>query len=205
MRKESLILWLILPALLASSIGNAAHTGKSHLADAKKRYPYNLLGEDFGVLNEQDLASNTCDAIPEPFGKKTFSATPYWQCFEAKEVSFLCDTDVSDDPHEGARSLIVMKIAGKKGNHEYLGRHPFDIKSCQRYRRRFKALSRRVAHICVSGAFHQKTTDDMGAQISYWDFDKYKTRRGCDSYFEGGCDLWYQKKHGCTPVQAPSE
>ena len=27
--------------------------------------------------------------------------------------------------------------------------------------------------------------------LSYWDFDKIKTVRGCDSYFVGDCDLKY--------------
>ncbi len=47
------------------------------------------------------------------------------------------------------------------------------------------------SHICVSGiqAVHGK--DDNGVDTTYWPFDKFKTKLGCNGYF-GLCDSKFQ-------------
>ena len=172
-----------------------------HLKSARHAYPYSLIGDDFGILTEEDLAANACTATPQPFSLDSTSF-PYWKCFKTKDVSFLCDSSGIPDPNDGVQGLIVLKVTSEKGNHEYLARRPWDIESCRSFGRRVAALTRNTSHVCLSGAFHRVETDDKGSPRSYWDFDKIKTVRGCDSYFVGDCDLKYQLKHGCKVVRA---
>ena len=43
-----------------------------------------LIGEDFGILNQDDLAIPTCWVHPKPFDESqesTVNSFPYWKCF----------------------------------------------------------------------------------------------------------------------------
>src|SRR4051794_5847714 len=94
----------------------------AQVADATPRfakYPYGLLGEDHGLLIEQDLAVNTCEAIPEPFSKSS-TAYPYWQCFKTGEISILCENPTySEDERAEA---VIMAVRAETGSliQEYL-------------------------------------------------------------------------------------
>ena len=167
---------------------------------AKLAYPHSLIGNGFGILTEEDLAANTCTATPEPFSQDSTSF-PYWQCFKTEHMSFLCDSSGVPDPNDGVQGLIVLRIASNEGNHEYLARRPWDIESCRRFGKRVAALTSNTSHVCLSGAFHRVEAGEKGSPLYYWDFDKIKTRHGCDSYFVGDCDLKYKIKHGCKTVQ----
>ena len=43
-------------------------------------------------------------------------------------------------------------------------------------------------YVCVSGAEASKEIKDAKT-IWVWIFCRYKTRKGCDSYFDGECDI----------------
>src|SRR4051794_7468672 len=105
----------------------------SPIQQARIKYPYSLIGDDFGILNEDDLAANTCDAIPQPFSYKSM-AFIYWECFQTHNVSFICDQgDGIPDPHEGLLAFIVLKVSGEDGEREYLARRPWPMKSCRKF------------------------------------------------------------------------
>ena len=44
-------------------------------------------------------------------------------------------------------------------------------------------------YLCISGEISSIKTDSNGRRRWVWIFDRYKTKKGCDSYFEGECDL----------------
>lgn len=171
-----------------------------HLLSAKLKFPYSLIGDDFGILNEQDLAANTCTAIPEPFSLKSI-AFPYWQCYATKDVSFECDSGGIPDPHEGMQGLIVIQVNSQNSGNDYVARRPWDISSCKEFRKRFLLLTKSTSQICISGSFMETTSKGKDEQVTSWVFDKYKTTKGCDSYFVGDCDLKYKIKHGCKVIQ----
>lgn len=184
------------------SISGCATTSPFHLLAAKTKHPYSLIGDDFGILDEQDLAANTCTAEPEPFST-TSTAFPYWRCFPTSEVRMICDEDGwIPEPFEGKQVLVVLRVDGRHGRHEYLARRPMGVASCYSFLVDFERLTKDTQHVCLSGAFHRTVPDDDDHPISYWDFDKYKTRKGCDSYFVGDCDLSFKIKNGCQVSRA---
>lgn len=186
--------------ILAMLFSATALGGEGLLAgnQAKSRHPHALLGSDFGVLSEDDLASQECVASPRPFsGSSRFSSYPYWQCFPTGTIRFLCE---EMDPAErgGERTVILAVIAsGVLGRQEYLSRAVMPLADCRRYRSDWLRISTGEEHACLSGSFNEPTKDARGIPVSYWTFDKVKTRRGCVSYFEGRCDLRHWIKLGC--------
>lgn len=152
---------------------------------AIKEYPFGLLGDDYGILNVKDLALNAQIAEPKPFSPESISY-PYWQCFESKKAAFLCDHSGIKDrqPNE---AFIVVAVSDANGIHEYLARLPMDLESCEKYQSEWSRLTRGESHVCLSGPFISSEVDSKGKSISSWVFDKYKTRKGCDSYFDGAC------------------
>jgi hypothetical protein len=172
------------------------------LASAKAKYPYTLLGDDFGILNESDLAANTCDAYPKLFSLGSNSL--YWRCFESNAVTFSCDSSGIADPNEGVMGLIVLNINNKNARHEYLGRRPWPIVDCREFGKKFASLTKHTRHVCISGSSPGKSTDPNDTQTTTWIFEKYKTSKGCESYFEGDCDLTRLIKRGCKPSPSAS-
>lgn len=53
----------------------------------RQKYPNILLTDDYGILNENDLASHTWDVKPAPFSIKKEHACNYWQCFPRDHIS----------------------------------------------------------------------------------------------------------------------
>ena len=161
------------------------------------KYPYGLLGDDHGLLTEQDLAVNTCDVIPEQFSP-TSKAYPYWQCFNTNQLSVLCENPIYAE--DLGTKAVIMAVRAKTGTsiQEYLSSRPISLKRCHGYQRDWQRLSRAEKYACVTGQLNGKGTDNEGAQVIYWIFDKFKTHRGCVSYFVGACNLAYQLRNGCV-------
>ncbi len=194
-KEVSALLMLVCPCVGTAETSKAVQA--KHLAAFTRDHPFGLLGEDFGILNENDLMVNECMAEPELFSSDVMSFS-YWQCFATKDVTYLCDHGGTQDLKEGIEALIVLEVAGKKNSHEYIARRPWDLKSCERFGREFRRLTRNTAHICISGSLiDDHEIDGQGVKHTSWVFDKFKTKKGCDSYFEGDCSLRYQHKHGC--------
>src|SRR3989338_2142108 len=96
-----------------------------------KKYPYAVLGNDFGILNEDDLAINSCDASPMPFGPNSISYS-YWQCFQTKDVSFVCDHGgIQDKRTKLIQAALIININDNGKQQEYISRRAIDLKDCQ--------------------------------------------------------------------------
>ncbi len=171
------------------------------LGAAKMKYPYSLIGKDFGILNETDLAANTCDTEPRPFSLE--SDSQYWHCFESKAVTFSCDSNGAADVNEGKMGLIVLSTKDKNEHHEYIARRPWKIEDCRDFERAFSDAISGSQHICISGSSPRKRTTPNDAKSITWIFEKFKTLRGCHSYFNGECDLNHLIKRGCKISQTP--
>jgi hypothetical protein len=175
-----------------------------HLAAAKKKYPYSLIGEDYDILNESDLAANSCEVESGPLLPNSHFSI-YWHCFDTKDVHFRCD--LLDDDTPGVAHLqgwLHLKIEGKDSHHEYMTRHPFDIASCRSYERTFHSLTKNTQHVCVAGSLiNMNEVEENGEKLTSWLFEKYKTVKGCDSNFADVCDLNKMiKNHHCDLLHA---
>lgn len=167
-----------------------------HLQKLTALYPYGLLGDDYGILNEEDLASNTCIAEEQPFPSEVASY-PYWQCFPVKDIAIVCEVTGYDKSQEATLAILDFEVKEKKENHHYLSRRAIELDTCNKFQSDLKKLTEKENHVCASGGFGGYDTDDYGKKEANWVFDKFKTKKGCSSFFVGGCDLQHQLKNGC--------
>ena len=92
----------------------------------------------------------------------------------------------------------MLESSTERDTHEYIARRPQNLKSCERFKNQFLRLTKNTKVTCISGSIiSDRVVDEFGKIHSSWVFDKYKTKLGCASYFEGECSLRYQLRHGC--------
>jgi len=163
----------------------------------KKKYPYQLLTEDYFILNENDLAGYTFGMNPAPFNGKP-SGLNYWQCFSCEHISItLEDTGSSTEDFGWKDNIgdIQIRVWIKKGVfHEYAMRREWSVGEFQHDFNRWRQLMKGEKHVCLGGHFvsHEKMFDHgIPIEVYGWIFDKIKTKKGCDSYFDGDCDRAY--------------
>ena len=90
-----------------------------------------------------------------------------------------------------------MYAAGKTRKQVYVSRQVMDLKRCMGFQNDLKKLSEHESHICISGEFIESGSSD---EETAWVFDKFKTKKGCVSYWDE-CDLKVQIAKGCRPRQ----
>ncbi len=188
MRKTLMILFLGCSVSFADNY-------QTHLQELKKEFPYGLLTDDFGILNKQDLKTNTCIAEPMPFSNgNRLSSYPYWQCFEVKNSKMVCERGKFDSHEKAVMSMLVVSGMRDGELHEFISRRPIPLRSCRLYQKDWQKFTKNEDYVCVSGADPGKESKD--AKTAWvWIFGRYKTRKGCDSYFHGECD----GKRTCGP------
>lgn len=158
------------------------------LKGLKKEFPYGLLTDDFGILSRQDLKTNTCIAEPTPFSRENkVNPYPYWQCFEIENSKMACEIGQYDRHEKTKMSILVVSGVRDGELHEFISRRPISISSCRLYLRDWKKFTKNEKYVCVSGADSGREIKD-GKSVWVWIFGRYKTLKGCDSYFDGECD-----------------
>ncbi len=192
MRKIANLHVLLCLIFLACATPSAQNANEKQL---KEKYPHSIIGEDYQLLTEKDLAISSCIASPEPFSLHKLTSHPYWQCFSTKDSAFECE---ESDPDESGRTAILAIVLKKGGiTHEYLSRRAISLEGCKAFGAEWKRLTHNQDHVCVSGQFINPKDERPNEKDRAWIFESYKTAKGCDSYFEGGCSLDYKIKHGC--------
>ncbi len=160
----------------------------THLQKLNQSFPFGLLTVDYGILDRLDLKINTCIAKPTPFSKNDkISPYPYWQCFEVKNSRMDCERG-KYDPHEEALMSMLVLVGERDGErHEFISRRPISLNSCKLYQKDWQKFTRQEKYVCVSGADHSMEIQD-GKRVWIWIFGRYKTKKGCDSYFADECN-----------------
>lgn len=184
--------WLLLCSASLSVFG----ADSNHLSELKSKFPYGLLGDDYGILSLNDLKRNVCGVRPRPFGTSSHHYPyEYWQCFESKAISFDCDSNGTPDEYEGVMGLIVAKASANGVRHEYIARRLWPIKDCRQFIRDATALLKRNKYACISASFIENEKDRLGQSIS-WLFERIKTKKGCEGQ---GCDFTRKFKQENCP------
>ena len=176
-------------------IPNYLFADSTHLQKLNSKYPYALIGNDYELLSEEDLALNGCEALPSPFSL-TSTSYPYWQCFETKNTKLFCDGHKYDENEKDYLTILVISGTKNNQNHEYISRRAIHSDDCFSYKKDWHRLSKGEKYVCVSGPFIEKEKNSKGLIIHSWIFNSFKTKKGCESYFKGGCSLQYQLKQG---------
>jgi len=178
---KKLFFIMILFPLLANALSS----------ELKKKYPYTVVTEDYGILNATDLNSHLDGVFPPtefPSGKHFFL---YWQCFPRKDVRIsLRDIGYSSHNLDENDSALTIEAYTEFATHQYGMRRDWPVTSNEENFNRYQKIMRAQKYICLEGTyfFYKDTvTDGKKRRIYYWTFEKMKTKKGCESYFVGGC------------------
>ncbi len=156
-----------------------------------KKYPYQLLTNDYGILNEANLKKYTDGIVPQSFDRD-ITGFDYWQCFPTKNVTVWYDKGVYDpydkvvrsDPHISVKMMPMTTL-------EYEPRRNFSVDYAKEKVSTWKRLIKNEKYVCIGGAFagaHKKIKNGTEITEQGWIFENLKTKKGCDSYFSGWCE-----------------
>ena len=160
----------------------------------KQKYPYSVLTNDYEILNEVDLDSYKDGVKPPPSLPKEGFGYIYWQCFPRDHVSINLEDmgysseDIGRDENYGDLKITVFSKSGVF--HEYVTRKMWPISSYEEKFNLWIKLMKGEKYVCLAGSFiyrEDRVVRGQEQQIYSWVFEKIKTKKGCDSYFEGGC------------------
>lgn len=169
--------WIFVFSVFSFSSALAKPT---HLEKLRSRYPYGLIGDDYGLLTVEDLAVNTCNGEPTPFEEEN-GAYPYWQCFSLKKAKLRCQNASYDPSIKKVLGYTFIEAKNENGLQSYLARDARDIRFCKEFLRDWKRITRREKFVCVAGTFARIQPVKDGHQETDWVFEKFKTRKGCVS------------------------
>src|SRR3989338_7618395 len=82
----------------------------SHVQKLKAAYPFGLMGDDYGILNEEDLATNTCNAQAVPFALDADNNYPYWRCYSTTDAALRCDGLDYDEDEKSMMVILALEI-----------------------------------------------------------------------------------------------
>lgn len=158
---------------------------------AQKKYPYSVLTNDYGILNEKDLDTLKLGVKPPTFLPEEGHSFLYWQCFPRDRISIsLKDMGYTSEDIGGKENYSALKIMVSNDSNAY---HEYSMRrvwATSTYADRFNLwlkLMRNEKYVCLLGDFVYRKKI-KGAITQYWIFEKIKTKKGCDSYFAGDCD-----------------
>jgi hypothetical protein len=163
---------------------------------AKQKYPFPLLTEDYGILNEHDLAlySYIYNVNPRPFTGKP-SGLNYWQCFPRENISItLEDMGYSSEDFSWKDTASDLEISGmvRPGVfHEYGMRRAWPVRDFQKQFNSWRRLMKGEKYVCLAGHFvNYSEPSDYGVKrkVYGWIFDRLKTKKGCVAYLNSDCD-----------------
>jgi hypothetical protein len=186
--------WIIFIFLLSFGILNNAN---AITAKAKQKYPYPLLTDDYGILNENDLGAYTWGLSPRPFSKEDSGEYNYWQCVPREHVSLTLRDMGSFSEDSGTRDtigdlVITMRIKPEV-IHKYEMRRSWTVSDFQKDFNHWRKLMKGEKYVCIAGSFgscKKKVMNGVTKEICGWIFDKIKTKKGCAGYWDN-CNLTY--------------
>ena len=161
--------------------------------DAKslKKYPYQLITDDYGILSEANLRKYVDGIIPKPF-KWDITGFDYWQCFSTKSVSAWYEKGEYDADEKITRGYPHITIKNNLTEiHDYVVRRGFSLDYAKEKVAKWNWLMKNQKYVCLGGAFSgtdKKIIDGKEIEEHGWIFENLKTNKGCDSYFSGWCN-----------------
>lgn len=162
---------------------------------AQEKYPNVLLTQDYGILNQADLAAYIRDVKPVIFSGEIGKDYNYWQCFTRENVTItLRDKGYSSEDianSENYGDLFIYVRSHDSVSNEYSMRRPWAIDEVDIIFKKWQKLMKNEKYVCLAGSMGraEKKIKNNKSYIKYvWIFEKIKTLKGCDSYFTGQCE-----------------
>lgn len=155
----------------------------------KKKDSLLLLTDDYGILNEVDLARYQKKMKYEKFSAK-HDGLVYWQCFPRDAIEITL-TDMGYTAEEFDKTdtisdilLTAYKEPGVK--HTYVMRRAYPISAYHETFMRWEKLMKGAKYVCLAGEFirqEEKMNEGIKIEENFWTYDKMKTKKGSNSYF----------------------
>jgi hypothetical protein len=155
-----------------------------------KKYPYQLMTDDYGILNEANLKRYVDGIIPKPF-QWDITGFDYWQCFSTKNVSAWYEKGEYDADEKITRGHPHLTIKNNSTEvHDYVVRRGFSLDYAKAKVEKWTWLMKYQKYVCIGGSFsgtEEKIIGGKKIKEHGWIFENLKTDKGCDSYFSGWC------------------
>ena len=178
MKKTALLIFIISFLLFVTSC--------SKKTEYMKKYPNGLISDtDYSILNENDLAVETLNVRCLTKFSETDNRCPYprWQCFKTSMLKMDCEDTGFDKDYKEDMGHLIISIKDKNKLHEYFFRHAIPLSSCYAYKEEIENVVIDERYFCIVGEFIQAKDNQYN-----WVYDKLKTKKGCQEWFEGTCD-----------------
>jgi len=169
--------------------------GQPIVNSLSKKYPNWILTNDYGILSLEDLKRDI-----ERFRERSYDpyyrgGGAYWQCFETKWVSTRYDRSRDADPMGAADKIVDLcdfEIHVREDNHwdDYWDRRGRPLEFCTDFTDNWKHLTQGEPFVCLNGQPSGNETQTIRGKkrlIHQWVWNRFKTRKGCYSLFEGEC------------------
>ncbi|OGQ15792.1 MAG: hypothetical protein A3B70_04365 [Deltaproteobacteria bacterium RIFCSPHIGHO2_02_FULL_40_11] len=158
-----------------------------------------LIPPGYGIVTDDDLAYDAARRIIPPYEPNNeFSGALYWQCVPKRDVVPKYTTWRGNDPM-GAWDKIITLCAfeisiHREGEvHRYISRRALPVETCRLFMNEWKTVTLDQDIVCLNGegGSYSKSKE----KYRYWTWEKFKTKKGCFSYFHGYCNTsGYSKK-----------
>ncbi len=159
--------------------------------ESLKKYPYQLLTNDYGILNEANLKRYTYEVNTEPFTGK-FNGLDYWRCYKTKNVTVWYEKGYYDSDEKITHGSPYIRIkTNSTTTYDYVLRRAFSLNYAKNKVKKWQQLMKNQQFVCIGGIFVEKNIkiEDRKQITNYlWGFENLKTKKGCDSYFSGWCN-----------------
>lgn len=167
-------------------------------------YPNRLITQDYGIVTADDLAYDNKQMFPAPYDPSKNLFNRYWQCIPVKAVMPKYDTWLGEDGMGPAGVEIPMceletQIKLSSGLQIYGDRRAHPDTFCREFDRNWRKLTRGEEIVCFNGEAPSNENDKALGKYRSWVWNKFKTRKGCYSYF-GDCDVKGCAKEKCKAL-----
>lgn len=166
------------------------------------KYASILLTKTFGIVTNDDLAYDVKISGSEPYDPMKDSNHHYWQCVSLADVDVnyrnwhgedgmdiagnfknLCDIEI-----EVRRDRDLQIFSDRRG-------HPNNF--CLEFMRNWQKYTEGERTVCLNGEGSLIMENDKHEKYRSWAWNKFKTKKGCHSYF-GDCFV-----KGCAKGKCP--
>jgi hypothetical protein len=148
----------------------------------QKKYPYSVLTDDYGILNEEDLDTLKFGVKPPTLLPKEGHSFLYWQCFPRDRISIsLKDMGYTSEDIGGEENYSVLKIMisdESSGYHEYTMRRVWPTSTYEHRFNLWLKLMKNEKYVCLLGDFVNREEKIKGVVSQHWIFEKIKTKKG---------------------------
>ena len=161
----------------------------------KQKYPYSILTPHYGILTEWDLAQDAHTYILGPYNEGKLTGGAFWSCFPITSVKAEYNSWRDADPMGPSNvitTLCSLGIEAKTGFEldSYYDRRGHSIDFCKDFTKHWKKLTMGESFVCLNGEHFDVAEDVINGRkykVRSWTWNKFKTKKGCYSYFASGC------------------